>query len=368
MDYGLITPVLDAMQQRDNVDVRVIAFGTHVDGGFDGRAVDDVLGDDLSDVVRLSTVRDDNSAIGVARSFAVTAEKLSQALDEMRPDVIVIPGDRYEMLACASAANILDIPIVHLYGGDVSYGASDESFRHAITKLSHMHFVSHDDARRRVLQMGENPDYVFNYGAPALSYLDDVSFWPQEKLCADLDIAFGDRNILFTYHSATREDEDFDAVIEALGRLDEDVHIFATVPNVDYGGREIYRALLNFIENRPKAWVFNALGTERYLSLMHYVDAVVGNSSSGLYEAPSVGTPTVNIGDRQEGRAAVDSVIHCACDTDGIISAIEKAFSFDCSGVENPYYQPDSAARIADQILALYPFTDILKKRFFDYG
>ena len=363
MDFGLISSIMKEIQSNENFELQLIAMGAHTAPFFGGKPSITHL-DDFMVNYAIETLDNGDADLNIVQAIASTAQKTCQAFDALKPDMVVIPGDRYEMLAVAQIATVMNIPIIHLYGGDVSYGAYDETMRHAITKLSHLHFVSNADAHRRVVQMGENPDYVFNHGSPALSYLDYFVPTTRQELSEQLGISWGRRNLLLTYHPVTRATEDAKAFLEALERLPDDTHLFLTMPNTDTHARKLYQVLQDFAEKRSNAWMFKALGQQRYLSMLAHVDAVVGNSSSGLYEAPTFKVPTVNIGERQRGRLSAASVLHCPCEVEAIVDTINKAYDFDCETIKNPYYKSESASQIVESIERHLPLGTLLSKEF----
>jgi len=262
-----------------------------------------------------------------------------------------------------------NIPGAHIAGGDVTEGAFDESIRHAITKMAHVHFVTNEQSARRVRQLGEDPQRIHVVGSPGLDHLRRQPLLEREALQAALGARLGRRNLLVTFHPVTLEagesERQFTELLAALEQLDADTTLWFTRPNADTGGRSIASALDTWaVAHQDRAHVYPSLGQLRYLSLMSQVDAVVGNSSSGFYEAPSFGVPTVNIGDRQRGRLAASSVLHCAPERRAISDSIARALCFDSSGVVNPYGDGRSAGRIISVLLALPPAAELLKKPF----
>ena len=284
------------------------------------------------------------------------------------PDMVLVLGDRYEILAAAEAALIHGVPLAHIAGGDVTEGAFDESIRHALTKLAHIHLTTHPQAAARVIRMGEDPARVHVVGSPALDHLHRTPLLGGEALAQALSAPLGQRNLLITYHPVTLDADGglggLSALLTALDAFGPEVTKWVTRPNADPGGGVIEAHLDRWAAGRPDVHMFASLGQLRYLSLMARVDAVVGNSSSGLYEAPSFGVPTVDIGDRQKGRLAAASVIRCRAEAAAIEDAILRAFSMDCAGVRNPYGDGDSARRIVEILRAAPPHDSLLIKRF----
>jgi UDP-N-acetylglucosamine 2-epimerase (non-hydrolysing)/GDP/UDP-N,N'-diacetylbacillosamine 2-epimerase (hydrolysing) len=311
-----------------------------------------------------------DSAGSIAKSMALGLIGFSNAIDDLQPDLVMVLGDRFEILAVAEAALVHNVPLVHIGGGDTTEGAIDESIRHAITKMAHLHLVTNADATRRITQMGEDPSRVHIVGNPGLDHLLRTPMLDRQALSQCLGHPLGARNFLITFHPVTLEPEDArqqqQAMLQALDQLSEPASLWFTRPNADAGGRELACDLDAWAATRPHAQVFTSLGQQRYLSLMSQVDAVIGNSSSGLCEAPSFRIPTVNIGDRQRGRLAGNSVIHCLPQTDSIKTAIEAALCMDCSAAVNPYGDGQSTARILSALASFQTDREVLKKRFHD--
>ena len=297
---------------------------------------------------------------------------LAEAYAWLRPDLVLLLGDRFEILAAAQAALVLLIPVAHIAGGDTTEGAIDEAMRHAVSKMAHLHFVTNADSARRVRQLGEDPAHVYAVGSPGIDAIRQVRLLPKAALSAALGFELRARNLLVTYHPATLDGElnrpHCAALLDALEGLGGEVGLLFTHPNADAGGRELSAMIDAFVAAHPNARSFRSLNRELYLSCMKICDAVVGNSSSGLYEAPSLGRPAVNIGDRQQGRLRAASVIDCAPEAKAISQAIGKAWTLDCSGIENPYGDGRSAPRIVERLASLPDYRALLKKRFHDHA
>ncbi|MDF2440666.1 MAG: hypothetical protein JWN98_1650, partial [Abditibacteriota bacterium] len=309
-------------------------------------------------------------AVGVAKSIGLGVLGFSEALDRLKPDILVLPGDRFEILAAAQAALVAKIPIAHLFGGDTSEGAFDEAIRHSITKMSHLHFVTNEVAAQRVRQLGENPEHIYNVGSPGLDFLSRIKLLERVEFEASLDFKLRERNYLVTFHPVTLDsqpaEEQFREVLAALDALGPDVGLIITKPNADNEGRTLIRMIDDFVAQKPNAVAHMSLGQLRYLSAISHVDAVIGNSSSGLYEVPSFGKPTINIGDRQKGRLQAASVINCAAERNDVLRAIQEAHTKDCSGVTNPYGDGNSAARIVNVLATIEQPESLIKKHFFN--
>jgi UDP-hydrolysing UDP-N-acetyl-D-glucosamine 2-epimerase len=367
-EYGLLYWVLHDLKADPGVQLQLIATGSHLSAGH-GMTVRQIEADGFAVDRRVEMLLASDSATAVAKSVGLGVIGLSDALESLQPDVVVLLGDRFEMLAAAQTCLLHKILLAHIAGGDVTEGAYDESTRHAITKMAQVHFVTNEDAARRVCQMGENPQQVHVVGSPGLDHLRRRPLLGKAELQQALGAPLGQRNLLVTFHPVTLAQDDglseFDELLSALAQTDQDTTIWFTRPNADNGSRAIASRLDAWAgQQGPRVQVHTSLGQLRYLSLMAVADAVVGNSSSGLYEAPSLCVPTVNVGDRQRGRLAAASVLHCVAQRAAIAAAMRQALSLDCRGTVNPYGDGHSAARIVAVLRALPPAAQLLRKPF----
>lgn len=282
----------------------------------------------------------------------------------------MVLGDRFEIFAAAQAALFLRIPIAHIGGGDVTVGAFDEAIRHSITKMAHLHFVTNTVAADRLSRMGEHPQRIFNVGSPGLDYLDRQTLPGRDILEQELDFRFQERNFLVTFHPVTLDRvpsaAQLDALFSALDYYVADTGIIFTLPNADTEGRALIERIRDYANRHQNCHVYASLGQRRYLGTLSLVDAVIGNSSSGLYEAPSLKTPTVNIGVRQEGRLRADSVFDCAARAEDIKAAIDEALAFGKKPVSNPYKQGDCARLMKAAIESVEDFSELIQKTFYD--
>jgi GDP/UDP-N,N'-diacetylbacillosamine 2-epimerase (hydrolysing) len=314
-----------------------------------------------------------DTPIGISKSMGLAQISFAEAYSELNPDILVVLGDRFEIFSAASAAMVARIPIAHLHGGETTEGAFDEAIRHSITKMSHLHFVATEAYRQRVIQLGEDPAKVFNFGAPGLDNIDKLQMLDKDELQSSLGFKFGKKNLLVTFHPATLElssaKEQFQQLLLALDDL-KDTHVIFTKANADTDGRVINAMIDSYVIANPnKSIAFASLGQLRYLSALRHVDAVVGNSSSGLIEAPSFRIGTINIGDRQRGRIKADSVIDCAPNRVEIQGALSKLYLPEIQNhlreVKNPYGEGGASKKIAET-LSNHPLTGLLKKKFVD--
>jgi len=314
-----------------------------------------------------------DTGIGVAKSMGVALIGYSDALNRLKPDVLVVLGDRFEALAVSIAAYVLNIPIAHLHGGERTEGIVDDGFRHAITKMSHLHFTSTEEYRRRVIQLGEQPERVFNVGAIGLDNLRNLRLLTKEELEKELNFSFGEKNVLFTYHPVTLQNEklkyELGEIFAVLGELIKSGYkIIITKSNADEGGRYINKLIDNFSEeNGMNVLAVTSMGTLRYLSTMKHVNFVMGNSSSGIVEAPSLKIPTINIGERQKGRVKGNSVIDVEPSKNKILHAIRIAEQMDRTKIINPYDQGGASEKIYTILKDFLEHDHFdIKKEFFD--
>lgn len=370
-DYGLLYWPMKEIAGDADLQLQLVVTGMHLSPEF-GLTYQAIEADGFAIDAKVELLLSSDTPASIAKSMGLGLIGFADVFARLQPDIVMLLGDRYEILAAAEAALVARIPVAHIAGGDVTEGAFDEAIRHSITKMSHLHFVTNEAAAARVRQLGENPQHLFNVGSPGLDYIRRLKLLNRAELEASLDFGLRKKNLLVTFHPVTLEStpaaDQFLELLRALENLDEDFGIIFTMPNSDTDGRGIIRLIENYVSRHTNARAYSSLGQVRYLSTMAQVDVVVGNSSSGLYEAPSFNKPTVNIGDRQKGRLAANSVIHCATEASAIATAITQALQLNCEGVGNPYGDGNSAARIKEILKRMDDPTALLKKRFFDLG
>lgn len=366
-DYGLLYWPMRDIAAADDLTLQLLAAGTHLEPRF-GETVRQIEADGFAIDARVAMDLTGDSPAALARSTALALTGAVEALERLNPDILMVLGDRFETLALVQAAMLTRTPVAHIGGGDVTEGAIDDGLRHAITKLSHLHLVTHAEARDRVVRMGEAPERVHLVGNPGLDGLTRTPPMTREALEALLGRPLGRRNLLVTFHSVTtlpdRGLAECEALLAALAPL-SDITLWITRPNSDPGGVAINAALDAFAEGRANVSLHAALGPA-YLPLLAACNAVLGNSSSGLTEAASVGTPTVDIGLRQAGRLAGLSVLHSPAEPEAIRAALTRALAGNVAGYDNPYGDGHSSARIVDALRAAPPRDILLRKRFFD--
>lgn len=372
-DWGLLAPLAKSLKEANGIELQILATNMHLLPRY-GHTIDEItaLGFDITTQVLMPDT--DDSPVSKAAAMAQCLKGSAEALEILRPDMLIILGDRYEMLSIASAATIMGIPIVHIAGGEISEGAIDDNIRHAITKLSSLHLTATETYRKRVIQMGENPSNVINTGAIGVWNLMNQHLMTCEELSNSLNFQVDpEKTLLVTYHPATKDEgevgERCDALLSALDDF-KDYKLIITYPNNDAGSEKIIERIKEYTARQcDRVLLIKSLGMIRYLSALQFVKAVIGNSSSGIVEVPSMGIPTVNIGIRQKGRIAAKSVINCGDTTAEIISAIRKALSTEYQTIaakkENPYYKADTLKIMTDSILSVKPET-LKNKKFYD--
>ena len=374
-EYGLLSRLMRMIKDSSETQLQVIATNMHLSPKF-GNTYQEIENDGFTIDYKVPIIDEDapDTATTTVFSLSKALAGFARAYETLQPDLIVILGDRYEMLAAASAALIFKIPVAHLYGGEITEGAYDDAIRHSITKMSHLHFTSTEAYRKRVIQMGEQPDRVFYVGAIGVENAKEVPLMSKEEIENSLEFRLDRNTVLATYHPVTNkvEDKNKDEVEGFFAALEErkDLRILFTMPNSDTGGQIIMERIKQFVAQNPeRSIVFASLGMKRYLSVLQYVGAVIGNSSSGLAEVPTFHIPTLNIGDRQKGRTAGESVIHCGTSKDEILSGLDKIFSPDIRQMaqqsSNPYEKEDTAQHIFE-IIKNYPLRNITQKHFYD--
>lgn len=370
-EFGLLRWLMQEIDASEALTLQVVATGMHLSPEF-GLTYREIEQAGFTIDAKVEMLLSADTASAVTKSMGLGLIGYADAYTRLAPDLIVLLGDRFEIFAAAAAAMIAGIPIAHLHGGETTEGAFDEAIRHSITKMSHLHFVAAQDYRNRVIQLGEQPERVFLVGGLGIDAIKRTTLMSREKLEASLDFRFGPRNLLITFHPVTLEAQSsahqMSELLTSLGAL-QDTHLIFTMPNADTGGRELSAMVDAFVATHPNARAYSSLGQLRYLSCMQYVDAVVGNSSSGLAEAPSMGIGTIDIGDRQRGRLRASSVIHCEPTAEQITHALTTLYSpeFQASlaQVVNPYGTGGASQRIVE-VLATHPLESLVKKTFHD--
>jgi len=368
-DYGLLYHVLRGIQESRRLRLRLLVTGMHLAPEF-GETWRVIEADGFRIDRKIDMLLAGDSPAAMTKSCGLGVLGFAEAFADQRPRLVMVLGDRFEILAAVQACLLARIPVAHIAGGDTTEGAVDESIRHAITKMAHLHFATNSEAAARIRQMGENPDSVFDVGSPGIDFIKNQKLLTRDELEQELGLKLRRRLLAVTFHPATLDPlpqaSQMRVLLDALEALDpEETSIVFTMPNADAEGRSLMALAAAFTATRPHTRIFTSLGQRNYLSLIAHADAVVGNSSSGLYEAPTLKTPTVNIGDRQKGRLQAGSIINCAVDATAILDAIHRAYQLDTSAVVNPYGEGDAAQKIVHILESLPDPATLLQKHFF---
>lgn len=371
-EYGLLRWLMEDIRKAPGLELHVVVAGMHLSPEF-GLTYRQIEEDGFAISRKVEMLLSSDTPTGIAKSMGLGLIGFADAFEQLAPDIVFLLGDRFEILAAAAAALVARIPIAHAHGGEVTEGAFDESIRHAVTKMSHLHFVAAEDYRKRVIQLGENPEHVHLVGGLGLDNITRLRLLDRPALEAALGFKLGTRNLLVTFHPTTLEarssEREMVELLAALAELD-DTHLIFTLPNADTGSRALIAMIDQFVAGRGNARAFASLGQVRYLSCLRHVDGVVGNSSSGLIEAPAFRIGTVNIGTRQKGRLRAASVIDCVPERRAICKALHRLYSAEfrasIASATNPYGERGAAQRIID-VLATVSLDGLIRKHFFDH-
>tara|TARA_R110002095_G_scaffold103660_2_gene90863 strand:+ start:2123 stop:3289 length:1167 start_codon:yes stop_codon:yes gene_type:complete len=373
-EYGLLRPLIDSLISEGSFTLQLLVTGSHLSPEF-GLTYQEIEADGYSIDEKVEVVMSSDSPVGICKSMGLGLISFSEAFARLQPDLIIVLGDRYEIFSAVSAAHISRIPVAHLHGGEVTEGAFDDALRHSITKMSHFHFTSTEAYRKRVIQLGEHPNRVFNVGAIGLDNLTRLKLMSREEFETSIGMKLNRRNLMCTFHPVTLEKNTSVQQVQSLLNVleqQEETNIIFTKTNADTDGRIINQLIDEFTrkdENRFKSFV--SLGQLRYLSAMQYVDAVIGNSSSGIIEAPAFGIGTINIGNRQTGRIKSELVIDCEPTETAIASALKTLYSPEFQKLRkqagNPYGEGQTAPRIVS-ILRECSNGQTTQKQFHDLG
>lgn len=367
-EYGLLSPLIKAVHQHPQLELQLLPTCMHFAPEF-GSTIRDIENDGIPITERIETLLCNDSPAAISKTMGLTLISFADCLQRLQPDLVIVLGDRFEILAAVQAAVMAHIPVAHLHGGERSEGAIDECLRHAITKLSSLHFVAAEPYQKRVIQMGEHPERVFNVGAPGLETLSQLSLLdPQSFGCVS-----GNLNFLVAFHPETCQPENTEAQCQQLFAALEafpDANVVMTKSNADESGRLIGELMERFASTDPTRYqVYDNLGSQKFLSVMQQADVMIGNSSSGIIEAPAMHTATVNIGERQRGRLRASSVIDCQCQRDDIIASIQTAlspaFQANLTEVIHPYGDGNVSAKIVE-ILLQTDLASLQQKPFYD--
>ena len=371
-EYGLLKPLLDEIVISHSLELKLLVSGMHLSSEF-GLTYKKIEDDGFVCDEKVEMILSSDTTVSICKSMGLGMIGFSEALERIKPDIFVILGDRFETMVAATAALVCRIPVAHIQGGELTFGAIDDQFRHAITKMSLFHFVTTDEYQKRVIQLGEDPDRVFNFGAINVDAMKKIQPLSKLELEKQINFSLGPRTILVTFHPVTLENDTagnyFSQLLKAIDEIG-DLKVIFTKTNADTDGRIINNLIDLYVERNPKNTVaFTSLGQMRYISLLHYISAVVGNSSSGIIETPTFKIPTVNIGDREKGRVLANNVITCKQSIKAIRSAIEKVLSDEfkdsIKDMISPYDKDETAKNIVKTIRE-YEIPSTTKKEFYD--
>lgn len=372
-DYGIMSRLVHLIDKDPDLQLQIIATNMHLSPEF-GMTYKEIENDGFKIDKKVEMMLSSDTATGTVKSMGLALIGFADALEDLKPDLAVILGDRYEMLAAAEACLINKVPIAHIAGGAISEGAYDDAIRHSITKMSHLHFTETDEYRKRVIQLGEHPDRVWSTGALGVNNIRNEQIMPLSELESSLDFHLGEKFLLITFHPVTMENataaEQCENLLTALSEVNREYQLLFTLPNSDTDGRVIIQKIKDYVsKNSDRAFAITSLGKRRYYSALKYTTAVIGNSSSGLVEAPSFHIPTLNIGNRQQGRTRGESVIDVVATYEGIREGLNKALSTDFMNrvkkANNPYEKENTLLEIFNTIKT-YPLEGLIKKHFYD--
>lgn len=371
-EFGLLKPLIERIKQHDKLQLQLIVTAMHLSPEF-GNTIQEIEDAGYKVDKKIECLLSSDTAVGVIKSMGLAMIGFGEAFDDLQPDIVIILGDRSEMLAAASSAMFANIPIAHIHGGETTEGAYDEGIRHAITKMGYLHFAATEIYRKRIIQLGEDPDRVYNVGAVGLDSINNLKLLSKNQFEVAIDFHLGKRNLLITYHPVTLEKhsprKQFQVILNALESIDNSTKFIFTHANSDKNGRVINQMIEEFVgKHKERAVAFRSLGQLRYLSALKHIDAVIGNSSSGIVEVPYFGIPTVNIGDRQKGRVRAESVIDAEPESKSIHAAIARALDPSFKDKIKNQKQVYGAGKATEKILEVLldrPL-DNLKKPFYD--
>lgn len=370
-EYGLLYWLMKEIESDKDLELQLIVTGMHLSSEF-GLTYKEIEKEFKIDK-KIEMLLSSDTSIGISKSMGLAQISFAEAYEELKPDIVIVLGDRYEIFSATSAAMIAKIPIAHLHGGETTEGAFDESIRHSITKMSHLHFTATEEYKNRVIQLGEHPSRVFNVGGMGIENIKRLKLLTRDEFEKSIEFKLNKKNILVTFHPVTLENstakEQFQELLDAIDEL-KDTNIIFTKANSDTDGRVINQMIDEYVvKNFHKSIGFSSLGQLRYLSALQFVDAMVGNSSSGLTEAPSFKIGTINIGDRQKGRIKADSVIDCKSNKISILEAFDKLYSIEFQNIllniQNPYGDGCASKKIIEEFKKV-DLQNILKKSFYD--
>ena len=371
-EYGLLSNIIKGLDESLDAELVLMVGGMHLSPEF-GRTVTEIESDGIRVSARLEFLLSSETPVGISKSMGLAIISAAEFFDRQRPDILVLLGDRFEALAVAQAAMLTRVPIAHIHGGEITEGLIDEAIRHSITKMSHLHFAATDTYASRIRQLGEDPERIFNFGAPGIDNVKNLKLLSRKALSDSINFSLGKKFMVITHHPVTlSSNAGVEGLANLLTVLDEypEYQLIISYPNADASNRALIELLEKYyLKDKERTFLTRSLGLIRYLSAVKLCKLVLGNSSSGLIEAPSLGVPTVNIGDRQKGRMHGDSVLSCDDSSASIRKTIEHALSDSFRQMvkksKNPYGDGQASEKILD-VLINFPLDNIIFKRFHD--
>lgn len=371
-EYGLLRNTIQKIEDDEELELCLMVTGAHLSEKY-GYTIQEILGDGYPIAEEIPMLSDGDSVLEITKAMGEALKGFGEAFERQKPDMIVVLGDRYELFPICNAAVVMGIPIAHISGGEITEGAIDDMVRHCITKMSQLHFPGCEAYRRRIIQMGEEPERVFNYGDVGVENIKKMKYLSKEELEKDLGISLDMPYGCVTFHPVTMEmgtaKTQIEEVLSAIGGI-KDMKFVITKANADAGGQAINESIDRFVEQADNCMAFYSVGIKRYLSLLRYCEIIIGNSSSGIVEAPCFGIPTINIGNRQKGRLKADSIIDCNPERHSIIAAVNKArtkeFRDLSKAAVNPYGDGNTSEMIIKEIKNYLNRKDRVPKRFYD--
>ena len=372
-EYGLLKPLIDKIYKSKDLELQLVVTGMHLSPEF-GLTYKEIEEDGYPITSKIEMLLSSDTSVGITKSIGVALIGFADYYEQYKPNMVIILGDRYEMLAAAISAMVAKVPIAHIHGGELTEGVMDEAIRHSITKMSHIHFTSTEEHRNRVIQLGEQPQFVYNVGALGIENIKSIQLLDKETLEKQIKFRFTCKTIMVTYHPVVMENistkKQFSNILEVLHAHNE-ISVIFTKANADMDGRIINQMIDDFVnEHRERCSAYTSLGQLKYLSTLQFCRAVVGNSSSGIIEVPSFGIPTVNIGDRQKRRTHAKSVLNCGNDKTVIEIALQQALSDEVANkaknIRNPYEAEHTSDQMITIITQVLDYGVDMKKKFFD--
>lgn len=372
-EYGIMSRLMRMIQDDPELQLQIIATNMHLSPEF-GLTYKEIEADGFHIDKKVEMLLSSDTSNGTVKSMGLATIGFADALEDLKPDLAIILGDRYEMLSAAESCLIYKIPVAHIAGGAISEGAYDDAIRHCITKMSHIHFTETEEYRKRVIQLGEQPENVICTGALGVNNIRNEEIMPFEELEQSINFKLGNKFLLITFHPVTMETataaEQCDSLLTALEEINDEYQLLFTLPNSDTDGRVIIKKINDYVAKRPlKAFAITSLGKKRYYSALKYATAVIGNSSSGLVEAPSFNIPTLNIGNRQQGRTRGETVVDVPSTLEGMRSGLKTALSDEfkklAKAAVNPY-EKDNTLEIMFNVIKIRPLEGVIKKSFYN--